>query len=125
MRKGIIAFALFVFASTGVAFADLYINPKGDIQLLRVGSGCHAWGSSVRCDPNPATTGAHPRSAYFRLKGNDKVGCDVYGIYSNHNGHAWVARTESWVYSTAHENKINCSQHWVNENTLTVTGTKR
>lgn len=103
MRKPLVAAttAILLAATTAIAFADCYINPKGDITLLRVSPGCHAWGSSVRCDLD----GYYSGWATFTLKDNKDLRCIVS---ISKNGNKWDAYTHIDVPTVPDKKKISC-----------------
>ena len=115
MNKGFTAALLaFLFAAAGsAAFADCYVNPKGELAPgYNVGHGCHRWGASARCD----------RAGFvdFAFKGDPNISC---GVYITQNGSTkWNASTMEWHRYTPDHKKILCKQYWVNNNTLDVTG---
>jgi hypothetical protein len=107
-------------ALPAIAFADCYVNPKGDL----VGGhyttlhACHKWGSSVRCNPDRSSETAY---ATFYFKGDPDIAC---GVRIQPNGMTkWHASTSTWYHYTPHKQEIRCSQYWVNNNTLDVNGT--
>ena len=117
-----VAFALVaLFALVpAVAFADCYVNPKGDLVggHYDVLHDCHRWGSSARCNPdNSARTGY----VTFYFKGDPDIAC---GVRIQQNGMTkWHAYTAEWYHYSPHKQVIKCTQYWQNNNTLDVTGT--
>ena len=118
MKNGFVTALLVLLfaATTTVAFADCYVNPKGDL----VGGGrwaiqkCHNWGASARCDGNGQVD--------FHFKNDPNISCTAY-ISPNGSKH-WDAFTREWHRYTPDHKKISCKQYWVNSNTLDVTGTR-
>lgn len=117
MKRGFISTLLVVLfaATTTAAFADCYVNPKGDL----VGGGrntihgCHKWGASARCD--------RAGSVDFHFKNDPNISCTAW-ITAN-GATKWDAYTTSWHRYHPDNKKITCKQYWVNNNTLDVTGT--
>lgn len=118
MKNGFLTALLILLfaATTTAAFADCYVNPKGGL----IGGGrsaiqkCHNWGASARCDGSGQVD--------FHFNNDPNISCTAY-ISPNGSKH-WDAFTREWHRYHPDNKKISCKQHWVNSNTLDVTGTR-